>query len=64
MVMHGRISSKSSYTYDVSNNQIEILTQQWDGSYWVNLSKSSFAYDANNNWAEHALIKCGMFLSG
>ena len=33
-----------TYEYDENNNQIEILSQQWDGSVWVNNSMYSFTY--------------------
>ena len=43
---------KWTYIYDVNNNLIEDLYQNWDGSNWVNVEKYSYAYDVNNNLIE------------
>ena len=43
---------KDSYTYDGNNNQTEFLSQNWDGSAWVNSGKYSYTYDGNNNQTE------------
>ena len=43
---------KTSYTYDLNNNQTEELAQIWDGSAWGNWEKRLFTYDLNNNQTE------------
>ena len=49
-------NSKSSYTYDVNNNEIEELQKNWIDSVWVNEYKLTRSYDVNNNQKE-LLIK-------
>ena len=42
-------NSKNLYIYDENNNQVEILTQYWNGSNWNNGQKYTMIYDINNN---------------
>ena len=43
---------KYTYTYDVNNNLIEWLRQEWNGYNWVNDWKRTYTYDVNNNMIE------------
>jgi len=43
-------SQKTIYTgYDANNNATGTVSQNWDGSAWVNSVQHNYTYDANNN---------------
>jgi len=41
--------NRNIYKYDISNNKIEDLWQQWESNQWQNFKKNIYSYDTNNN---------------
>ena len=48
-------SGKQYFTYDANNNLASYLSQNWNGSAWLNYYQYFFTFDANNNWTSQLI---------
>jgi len=48
-------SRMTNVIYDINNNLISSIDQNWTGSAWVNSESSTFTYDANHNTTSELL---------